>query len=323
MRRQPEMRRAFTLVELLVVIAIIGILIALLLPAVQSAREAARRMHCSNNLKQWGLAMQNYENVSRAFPYGVINGTSCTRAPGCTNSDGTSGPNGEWVRQTFVVAAWPYLELTALYERYDFNYTFYSAKNYDLTKEYAPVYFCPDDRIGTWAGDRYQVGDRGRSRGNYVVNWGYCDYYQEKTVNGDPPRIGPFGPNRQARVSDISDGLSNTMFMAELIQADNNADFDFRGDFFNNDLGAAQIMSVYTPNSGYDSMACGGETPDIPGPCRMGARVYVTSRSKHPGGVQTVFGDGSVHFVDNAIDFEVWRAVSSMAGGETIPAAAF
>jgi prepilin-type N-terminal cleavage/methylation domain-containing protein len=321
-RRQPELRRAFTLVELLVVIAIIGILIALLLPAVQSAREAARRMTCSNHLKQWGLALANYENVNRAYPYGVINGTSCTRSPGCCTADGNAGSKGEWSRQTFVVALWPYLELTDLYQRYNFGYTFYSAKNYHLTKEYAPVYFCPDDRVGTWAGDSYQVGDRGRSRGNYVLNWGYCDYFQETTASGDPPRIGPFGPNRLTRGSDVSDGLSSTMFMAELIQADNNEDFDFRGDFFNNDVGAAQIMTVYTPNSGYDSMACGGLTPDVPGPCRMGGAVYVSARSKHPGGVQSVYGDGSVHFIDNTVDFEIWRAVGSMAGGETIAGAA-
>ena len=76
-------------------------------------------------------------------------------------------------------------------------------------------------------------------------------------------------------------------------------------------------MTLYTPNSGVDSMACGGNTPDIPGPCIMGGPVFVSARSKHRGGVQGTCGDGSVHFFANEIDVNVWRGLSSMASGET------
>jgi hypothetical protein len=149
------------------------------------------------------------------------------------------------------------------------------------------------------------------------VSWGYCDYFQTTTTTSDPPRIGAFGTNRRTKVKDIKDGLAHTLFLGEIVQADFDTDFDFRGDFFNNDTGAAQFMTLYTPNSGIDSTACGGGTPDIPGPCTMGGPVFVSSRSKHRGGVQASYGDGSVHFFVNEIDVSVWRAISSMASLES------
>ncbi len=304
---------AFTLVELLVVIAIIGILIALLLPAIQASREAARRMTCSNNLKQWGMGMQTYENVNQCFPPGVSTGSSCLGAPGCISPDNSIGPHGEYKRQTFVVDLWPFVELKGNASRYDRKYCFYAPVNRPITQETAEFYFCPSDRKGKWNADPYTV----RSRGNYVVSWGYCDYFQTTTTTGDPPQAGPFGTNRRTKVKDIKDGLAHTIFLGEVLQADHDEDFDFRGDFFNNDMGAAQFMTLYTPNTGIDSTACGGSTPDIPGPCVMGGAVFVSARSKHRGGVQTVNGDGSVHFIINEIDVAVWRGLSSMAGGET------
>ena len=119
MEKLRTISRGFTLVELLVVIAIIGILIALLLPAVQAAREAARRANCSSNMRQWGLAIQNYESGNRVFPYGLIRGEFFWQ------STGPCGPNGEYVRQSFVIGLWPYIECVDLFEQYDFNYNFF------------------------------------------------------------------------------------------------------------------------------------------------------------------------------------------------------
>ena len=311
-----SMRRSygFTLVELLVVIAIIGILIALLLPAVQAAREAARRLQCSNHCKQWGLAMLHYEVSAGMYPYGVIFGAASGPSATAINA----GVNGEYRRQTFIIALWPYLEQTTLYAQYDFDYNFYHQQNRPLTAVAAGIYYCPSDRKGVWKTDGYTV----RCRGNYVTNFGYADFYQTQ-----PPdmAIGPFGANLQVRTSDIIDGLSNTIFMAEILQAANDSDFDFRGDFFNSDVGAAQFMTVYTPNSGIDSTYCAGVTPNIPGPCQYGGNavpggppVYVSARSHHPGGVTAVRGDGSVHFVSENISLSVWRALSSMRGVESI-----
>jgi prepilin-type N-terminal cleavage/methylation domain-containing protein len=316
-RNMKKTHTAFTLVELLVVIAIIGILIALLLPAIQASREAARRMSCSNNFKQWGVGMATYENMNKCFPPGVSTGSACLGSPGCISPDGSNGPNGEYRRQTFVVDLWPFMEMKGSAAHYDKKYCFYAPVNRPVTQETAGYYFCPSDRVGKWNADPYTI----RSRGNYVVSWGYCDYFQTTTNSSDPPRIGAFGTNRRTKIKDIKDGLAHTMFMAELIQADIDTDFDFRGDFFNNDSGAAQIMTLYTPNSGIDSTACGGSTPNLPGPCVMGGPVFVSSRSKHRGGVQVIYGDGSAHFITNEIDVAVWRGLSSMASNEvfTLP----
>lgn len=297
-------RSAFTLVELLVVITIIGILIALLLPAVQAAREAARRMQCSNNLKQWGLAMANYESTYQIFPWGTYSAGTVRGA------DWGSGR-----RQTFVIALWPFLEQAGLDAGYDVASSFHDIANRDITRVQVPVYYCPSDRQGAWTAD--PTGPR--ARGNYVVNWGYCDFFQKLPTD---LKIGPFGTSRQSRAADIRDGLSNTMFMGEIIQPGNDSDYDFRGDFFNDDICAAQFMTFDTPNSGIDKLlVC--VTTDL-APCTTNtSEYYATSRSKHPGGVTVSFGDGSTHFASDAIAIDIWRSLSSMDGGEAISGGAF
>ena len=127
-------------------------------------------------------------------------------------------------------------------------------------------------------------------------------------------------------VADIRDGLSNTLFMAEVLQTVKDSDFDFRGDFFNDDLGSAQFMSYNTPNAGVDTQPfCASTTdPDAPAPCQVNrAAVYISTRSKHPGGVTVLLGDGSVHFFSNSIAATPWRSLSSMAGDETISGSAY
>jgi prepilin-type N-terminal cleavage/methylation domain-containing protein/prepilin-type processing-associated H-X9-DG protein len=300
----------FTLVELLVVITIIGILIALLLPAVQAAREAARRMQCTNNLRQWGLAMANYESQYSVFPYGV------------RHAYGSSGTVGN-IRYTFVPALWPFMEQLNLYEKFDFKVGFYSTANLALEAVQVPAYYCPTDRQGVWAAVEVTGAVYGpRCRGNYVVNWGYCDYYQTAPTGY---KIGPFGPGRQRAAADIKDGLSNTMFMGEVIQTTNDTDYDFRSDFFNDDIGAAQFMSYYTPNSGVDTLDfCSTTATDAIMPCTTTTTTYyVASRSKHSGGVNIGFGDGSGHFISDSITASVWRALSSMAGDETVSGSGF
>jgi prepilin-type N-terminal cleavage/methylation domain-containing protein len=139
-------RRGFTLVELLVVIAIIGTLVGLLLPAVQAARESARRSNCQNTLKQWGLAMQNLVDAKKKFPLAM-----------------TNSPRTTWVPFT-----WAYIEYPELAKSYDIKQAFHASANGAARQVKVPLYYCPSDRPNaTWTADFAT-----RVRGNYVVNWG-------------------------------------------------------------------------------------------------------------------------------------------------------
>jgi prepilin-type N-terminal cleavage/methylation domain-containing protein/prepilin-type processing-associated H-X9-DG protein len=321
-------RLAFTLIELLVVIAIIAILIGLLLPAVQKVREAAARATCSNNLKQWGLAMHNYHDVSQSLPYASnrcypagteVPGQACTVTPGSVSA-----------RKTFYVALWPYLEQTALYNQYNQKTGFYLTPNgianttNGLVAQPQKVYYCPSDRPNAiWQGDQYW-----RARGNYVANYGPNLLF---TPTSTDPRTGPFGwtysggfggfvPFKKT-LTGITDGTSNTMMMSEvrLPKADNIP--DIRGDVFN-DGGDHWFMAVNTPNSGIDhsSNACPTSSSD-PNydptmPCLKVGDNYTSARSRHTGGVNVAMCDGSVSFVRDSIGLFNWQAMASANGGE-------
>ncbi len=308
-QRFRALTSGFTLVELLVVIAIIGILVSLLLPAVQSAREAARRMQCSNNQKQWGLAMLNYE-----VAHGVLNYPN-SRQGGTSSCGSVVGQRVSW--PPFL---WPYIEQQNLTDKYDFNLPFHhpygqpqGTGNEPWVKIQVPAYFCPSDRKGMWISP---ADDHNRSRGNYVLNWGAADFCQNTTTypNYKPS---PFGPNRSATVQEVRDGMSNTMLMSELLQSTVDADFDFRGDILNDDISCAQFMTINTPNTSVpDQNVC----VDLlrPAPCTTAGPKIVAARSNHTGGVLAVMGDGSVHFVSDAIDLTTWQSLGSMNGGEVI-----
>ena len=307
-----RIRSAFTLVELLVVIAIIGILVALLLPAIQAAREAARRSQCTNNLKQYGVGFHNYHDTVKAFPF-AASGTP---------------------RHTFQVGLWPYMEQSALFDEYDQKQPFYMPPNTITSTFNGPVaksvayYLCPSDTGAL----HDQSNIYWNALGNYLVNWGnYTIPSSSGATNGRG--AAPFGYNdaagqdvnrpRNSKMASFTDGTANTMLMAEGRRKQVESEWDGRGQCHNDDAywPAARFMTVMTPNtSAPDVMgACGAASSAILGaPCVAGSPRYVSARSLHPAGVNVLLADGSVRFVSDNIDLAIWRAAGSMNGGEEI-----
>ena len=302
---------AFTLVELLVVIAIIGILVALLLPAIQSAREAARRSQCLNHLKQWGTAMHLFHDTKNRLPLG-------------SSSDSNAFPNSR--RQTWVMYLWPYVEETRLAElnviRNHFSEPPASIGNSmnGLCGTFVAIYLCPSD-IGIGADQT--AGLRQRRRGNYVVNWGNSRYGQNPEPRGKAPFShvkGDRGQPRKTKFADITDGTSNTLMMSECLRAWSANDNDWRGDIHNDD-GEFRFHTLLSPNTSAPDVFESGwfqPTGDPKMPASAGAaEAQVTAaRSRHSGGVNAVLCDGSVRFVSDDIALDAWQAMGTMNGDE-------
>ena len=321
---QRRAKRAFTLVELLVVIAIIGILIALLLPAVQAAREAARRAQCSNQLKQLGLAMLNYESAFKGFPPAAISWEHdeyAGRGPGSWYDD-----HG-WYSQIG-----PYIEQQAWYDTIDFKVAFSHTNNLEPRKAMIALYACPSDRglqrneweSATWA----------RIRANYVVNFGNTDYGQNEK-EGVPFLGAPFTYRKHTKLANITDGTSHTLMMAEILvlpelstQA-GSAGWGGPLSDFSTSLGGQTFTGWLPPNSPLgdevarrileDSAYTINRIPP-PVPASHTKTQCFAARSHHPGGAQAACCDGSVHFFPETIDLQAWRALSSAQGGETVNA---
>lgn len=301
--RRAGSSRGFTLVELLVVIAIIGILVALLLPAVQSARAAARRLQCVNQLKQWGLSMHLFHDVNKRLPLGS-----------------RSGP-----RQTWVMHVWPFIELDNLNAMNDLSINFYEPPGTiagtlnGLTGQYVPFYYCPSDEGTDQTRGTYQ-----RRRGNYVVNWGNSRYGQ----NPEPAGIAPFSHvdgnrtnPRETSFADATDGTSNTALMSETLKAWSEDDNDWRGDIHNDD-GGFRFQTLLSPNSTAPDVIASGwfqntDDPLMPAVAGAGNAQIMAARSRHAGGVNVVMCDGSVDFINNGIGLNIWQGMGSMDGGET------
>jgi prepilin-type N-terminal cleavage/methylation domain-containing protein/prepilin-type processing-associated H-X9-DG protein len=295
-------RFAFTLVELLVVIAIIAVLIGLLLPAVQKVREAAERMQCQNNLKQWGLAMHNYHDVNARFPYGAIH-----------------SPRAGWPCQVF-----PFIEQQALANKYRYDLHFYQSPNIvtssltGLLCTVVPIYYCPADR----SPPAYTKGDiYWRVRGNYVV----CFGKETPPIAAAYTDDGVFGFSdggstpRSTKVTDITDGTSSTLLMSEMLMGPDTGG-DGRGDMHNDDVDNGRFMTLLTPNTtSPDVIYYTPYTGDPRMPAVKGSGSNFAARSLHSGGVNAVLCDGSVRFFSSDISTSVWTPLGTIRGAEIIP----
>jgi prepilin-type N-terminal cleavage/methylation domain-containing protein/prepilin-type processing-associated H-X9-DG protein len=352
-------RRGFTLIELLVVIAIIAVLIALLLPAVQSAREAARRAQCTNNLKQIGLAIHNYHSATNALPWG-------------------DGPWWiEWSAHTLLL---PYMEQGPIYNAINFVDTqpfgitpMPNDNPANTTAEYTTIagFLCPSDQ------DRLTSPD---GHNNYMANSGsapQCDYGGNAWAPGwSGPAAGPFiysssGVDTGTQmggssisVAHIIDGTSNTAAFSERVKAigrvggATSAPFDGGRPTASlatpkavaNNLEATpqayyQICRVTPPvpqGNNQDAANVNGQDDNISGStwvtgqpantryihvmtpntwsCRSGLQIAHVASSHHPGGVNVLFCDGSVKFIKDSVGTTPWWAIGSRAGGEVVSA---
>ncbi len=339
MSRTKDRRRCragFTLVELLVVIAIIGILVALLLPAVQAAREAARRSHCLNNLRQFGIALHSYEGANKRLPPGNLGYDPKT------SSLSTVRGNSNEVNTAFPPFVLPYMEEGALFDAYDFTRSTRDQYN-DLNSpvgKLLPTYQCPSDEPKT--AKPCNSGQPGEDwKGNYGINWGAwrytCQYPRQPDIDAPHPdclvgaplapatvHIAPFHMSFGAKLSQITDGTSNTLAMMEMVQTQGESDCDRRARIWCRKAGCSNLTTFLTPNSSApDEGHCREDLPDAP--CvRLGGNgtktnsiSYSSSRSRHPGGVHALMCDASTHFVSDDVELVVWQAMSTMNRGET------
>ncbi|MEW4455499.1 DUF1559 domain-containing protein [Bremerella sp. JC817] len=312
--RNQRTKAGFTLVELLVVIAIIGVLIALLLPAVQQAREAARRIQCTNHLKQWALATHMHiDTYAGWFPLGGMNGTN----------NPTKVQNGNsYHRITWAVQLWPFIEQGALYDQYDLNQHFHDGPNMATLRVPIDMYYCPSDKVGA---TQDQSDTYWRVMGNYVGNFGNAHLHH--TSSDSVAWLGaPFRIRHVSRMSEVTDGTSNTALFSELLIASPGGLDDNRGDFLNNE-GSPGFMSLLTPNSSTPDLCrqCKASTMDPTSndyrrmPCSTVSQpheAYNAARSNHPGGVLVANCDGSVRFVGETVNQSTWEGMLSAFGGE-------
>ncbi len=316
-------RRGFTLVELLVVIAIIGILTGLLLPAVQAAREAARRMSCQNNLKQAALAMANYESAFRVFPSSYV---ANTRHPS-RDDDTFDAPNG---------FAWgalilPFMEQTNLQQQLDFRFPCWDAVQGDAIRTRLPTYLCPSStRLDSLVTVRNESGQTLASfgRSTYVANAGQEEPWGHRVEDYHQVADGPLYRNSRTRVGDVTDGLSNTVFLGEhepdlsdktwvgvvpgaMVCPNNTARFPMAAC----DRGAT-LVNVHSGPSTAEIDPELGFAPIHPpnSPLAHVCQMY----SSHTGGANVTMGDGSVHFISAGIHQPTWAALSSRAKGDLV-----
>lgn len=337
----------FTLVELLVVIAIIGILVALLLPAIQSAREAARRSQCSNNMKNIGLALINYADTKKRLP------AATQFRPGKPFPNVSNGPGGTW-----VVEILPFIEEQSLYDRFDHTKPSNHANNATVVGVSLPWLICPSDSeippnglfptaekqdgastnpnpgggatlvMGLWypvsagpthfdgcpfcTGSRPNLCCQGESLGSRPV-----------TMANDP--VGPVGTlpsfaglfgrwEKGIKISEITDGMTHVIMAGETIAAHCKYQCAHCPNFPIAATNTPLNTFLRTP-TGLPAGTCGLSSGSLGNPEEGGYCEACGYKSRHPSGAHLLMADGSVHFVNEAIDFEIYYALGARSSG--------
>jgi len=338
-------RPGFTLIELLVVIAIIGVLIALLLPAVQSAREAARRSQCTNNLKQIGIGLHNYHGAVGGFPPGEI----------------PSGAGG-WKYMSAVLMMAPYMENAPMYN--SMNFTFGPEEgtadpNGTVVRTKINTFLCPSDG----AGDPATQCNYKASTGTYIKIRGSGNWAKPNGLFTDP---------LSRDIASCSDGTSQTIAFSEQLRGDGNGGKFSRSDYLGggpskwisvsgtvgdakvettnylamqtacdttaynivpnpssgfsmgrwwtvSGFGFGEFNTIQTPN-GHHIMVC---RDDCSAGCAPEPNSLSMATSQHSGGVNTLMGDGSVRFIKDSVNVDAWRALSTPQGGEVVSSDAY
>lgn len=314
-------RRGFTLVELLVVIAIIGILIALLLPAVQAAREAARRSQCSNNLKQVGLALHNFHDVYQMFPVGMVDDDNdclswrCYILPYIEQKPAYDQlvQQGAWFIYKRGRHEFPGTT-DANVDNFNSHFRLNTAAFDAITKQPMAAFVCPSDILPEKSQNGFNKANYCGNMGTAVSNWG-CGSTKGRDQNGVLTSDNDNDNSWMTSFADMLDGTSNIIAAGEVTQVDNilpNQGEDRRfpiwaggNDEAGCDLGQAGSALRVCDTNFYINR-------------RTGWEAQISFGSMHPGGAQFVLGDGSCRFISENIDTEMYKRVANRRDGQPV-----